>query len=1107
MILVFCLLPRVALAQGGPNQSYGQIPGTTVYGPPTAANMVLSSTSGTTGPNGLGQATAEFVDTCGLISALGCMNNIASPFAVFLRTVSGTVTTLPDSSTSVVTTIKVTEEHSAIQTLPVCQVDGKWYVVWETNAAPGGYSPLFNPPAGWTITWQAGGSPPAPNMTAGLTDIYSFQCDLPNKILQQEGFAPANAPVGITTTDSNLGTIGAATSVQTPNMANIVLNKPSTVVQGHTMIMGYYAQYGTAPTPPSGWTLIRTDSCNSGEVGTYYKVAGNSEPSSYTWTLPMAYNAGAIIDVGVTGANPVDQISPATCGTTPTLAGLSTSIQPENVVIFGAGSNGNVRQVGFSEGSLAVQLPANGQVPISVGYLTANYPTTPTINVTGTGAPEAVQMIALTGGSTYTQRPVLQGDGYAELTALNGTVGANDSINNFNINGDFNVKNPIYGAKGDGLTDDTASIQSAYNSACATAVSTGRSQTLWFPAGLYLTSFPIISNCSATDGVIFKGEGEGTSVIQAVSGALFPIVLHESSYYLSAITGYGAITAPSLATGSGYSLNWGTDSGQFYDLRDAQAGTAATSWANVKPINGATALSVEGFFNYTGGAIGGNPIYLFDSTGDDLNLGASNAASIYFVTGYYPEACITTTGSGHVCTSNNSNTITPGTTYEFQWSYDGADLRLFYGIPGQTTTLAGSVAATGTIVEQPSEVFALGDGGSGMLITGENLQANAHWIGQLDSIRISKIARNTSTYTAPTAKFASDSNTFVLLNNLAQDDVLLQVTFLTGLAAPVWIPLYNYETAALGTNEHAEFVNLTLNGGNYGLLGIGTVYTTLDHVTAGGASHREISFWNNAYGTRIEHLTAVGTPYSEAGLAMSHNSGLVNLQWLFQTGSYYGMEMVDAGGVYSMLFLNPGNNQVAGIDMGASAAFQSYSIHEPSIDWESGGAQSPAKIWGVGTYQFYGGDFQVGDNNVLQVAPGNAALGLSLFGGNVVTNGYTMPLVSWKGSYGPESPAMWINPVVNSETLGASGIALSDHPLYMQSIADATGPPTYAIANLPTCSATVNTGDLASVNNSDSACTFGSAPTHSSCTVGTNCYTCPVQCAEKGSTTWSWIAY
>ena len=136
----------------------------------------------------------------------------------------------------------------------------------------------------------------------------------------------------------------------------------------------------------------------------------------------------------------------------------------------------------------------------------------------------------------------------------------------------------------------------------------------------------------------------------------------------------------------------------------------------------------------------------------------------------------------HICTSAGGS-ITAGTTYEFEWSYDGPTLRVFEGIPGGTTTLAGSVAATGTIVQKPSEVFALGDGGSGMIMTGENLQTNAHWIGQLDSIRLSTVARQHGDLHGADGEVHERWQHRVALNNENQKDIFVQASYVKGLGA------------------------------------------------------------------------------------------------------------------------------------------------------------------------------------------------------------------------------------------------------------------------------------------------------------------------------------
>jgi hypothetical protein len=886
---------------------------------------------------------------------------------------------------------------------------------------------------------------------------------LPNPIVQT--VLGGKTPVYLTEAspgldDSVLPTIGTASSFQTNGGTAITLNKPSTVVSGHTMIMGYFSQNVAAPTPPSGWTLIRSDTACGifGTMGSYYKVAGSSEPSSYTWTI-TGYSAGAIVDVGVTAANPVDVISPATCASNPTLAGLSTTGQPENVVVFGGQSNnfiGSATQILFNQGSILALIPQAGGEAFSAAYLTANYPTTPAVTMTTGGG--AMQMIAIKLASTYTASPVLQGDSYVEVSNLAGRSGGNASINSFNIDGRVNVKNPIYGAKGDGLTDDTAAIQAAYNATCAAAIAANTQNanigaTLWFPAGTYITTFSLISNCSQP--ITWKCESEGACAIQSTGESMFPIIMHEANSYLNGITTQGAILAASLATGGGSSMNWGANSEQYYDLKDAQLGLGATGWNNAKPLNGQSALSVEGFFNYAGGGSGN--VFLLESAGDDLNLsiGATAAIQIYLIPGTpnLLAACITTTGSGSVCTSGGS--ITTSTTYEFEASYDGSTLRLFEGTPGSTATLAGSVSATGTTIQKPSEVFALGDGG-GLTIGGGNF-ASAHWIGQLDSIRISNVARHTATYTAPTAKFANDGSTLILLNNLAQRDTLLQVTNVAGAPNAPWIPLHYYGPFGSGGtpgNVHANFVNLSLHGGSYSLLGENVLYTTLDHVTATGASHDGIKFEYISYGTRIEHLTVSPAAYGEASVVMA-NAGLVNLSWLFSTGGYYGMELIDANGTYSMLFMNPSSISLADLDLGGSTIFDSMSVHEFNVDFESGGTPIPARIWGQGAYQFYGGDWQYDPSvNAIWVNPAatNAGLSITLFGGQVDILGTpTNPLISWKGTGSPATPATWINPIVNGKSLSAATVPLSSNAAYAQALGDVTIPPVKTVSTLPTC--------------------------------------------------------
>src|SRR4030095_5919078 len=111
------------------------------------------------------------------------------------------------------------------------------------------------------------------------------------------------------------------------------VNKPSGVVSGDLMVVGLMVENGksTAVTVPSGWIAIAaTDNGNNVTIFSYYKLAGGSEPASYTFTLSTsrrwaignnrltgAYSAGSPV-ADVKGANgsgtsvTAPSISPAT---------------------------------------------------------------------------------------------------------------------------------------------------------------------------------------------------------------------------------------------------------------------------------------------------------------------------------------------------------------------------------------------------------------------------------------------------------------------------------------------------------------------------------------------------------------------------------------------------------------------------------------------------------------------------------------------------------------------------------------------------------------------------------------------------------------------------
>ncbi|WP_147383896.1 DUF6701 domain-containing protein [Noviherbaspirillum sedimenti] len=101
--------------------------------------------------------------------------------------------------------------------------------------------------------------------------------------------------------------------------STLTINVPAGTAAGDVMIAAVATVPSSVPIAgPAGWTLIQSQqqtSSNSSIVSTYYRVAGASEPASYSWTLSSS-QAGAVAGIltysGVVNVNPVDVSAVAT---------------------------------------------------------------------------------------------------------------------------------------------------------------------------------------------------------------------------------------------------------------------------------------------------------------------------------------------------------------------------------------------------------------------------------------------------------------------------------------------------------------------------------------------------------------------------------------------------------------------------------------------------------------------------------------------------------------------------------------------------------------------------------------------------------------------------
>jgi hypothetical protein len=121
--------------------------------------------------------------------------------------------------------------------------------------------------------------------------------------------------------------------------------------------------------------------------------------------------------------------------------------------------------------------------------------------------------------------------------------------------GVFNVRLPPYNAKGDGITDDTAAIQSAVDAAISDELNNNDSGNpiIYLPAGTYLVSSPIVCNNGKvwTGRMSFYGQNRDTTVLRLKSNTPEFQNAAKPEAVLMTASVYGAETVESNPTGSG----------------------------------------------------------------------------------------------------------------------------------------------------------------------------------------------------------------------------------------------------------------------------------------------------------------------------------------------------------------------------------------------------------------------------------------------------------------------------------------------------------------------------------------------------------------------------
>lgn len=204
------------------------------------------------------------------------------------------------------------------------------------------------------------------------------------------------------------------------------------------------------------------------------------------------------------------------------------------------------------------------------------------------------------------------------LNDANSLVYHGKDISGINI---INVKDPIYGAVGDGVTDDTSSIQAAINSAAG--------RKIYVPAGIYrITSNLTYSTSGEKPGLNLIGDGIGKTILDTqTTGSLLTLdgTSTPSTFAIGAvIDGLTILTTTNPSSAVGITLK-----GQWFGTL-SRIKVIGLSSDGIKIINNNSDADSSGYIEF-------NKVWLHQNGGWGINV---------------PDPTISYNASGHILFKN-----------------------------------------------------------------------------------------------------------------------------------------------------------------------------------------------------------------------------------------------------------------------------------------------------------------------------------------------------------------------------------------------------------------------------------------------------------------------
>jgi hypothetical protein len=415
-----------------------------------------------------------------------------------------------------------------------------------------------------------------------------------------------------------------------------------------------FTQFGASTTysAGTGLNLIGSVFSNTGVVslaGTANEITASSSTGAITVSLPAALNfSGKTVSSGTfnsgTFNGSLGSTTPSTiAGTTETLNGQLTStvatgtapfvvssttqVANLNVATAGAATNAtNATNTGVTDDTTtnATYYPTwvtsnTGNLPQKVSSTKFNFnPSTGIVTATGFNGAH--------NGSLGATSP---------STAVVTTIASNSNANIRTSKGNFNIILNVkdYGALGDGSTNDTAAIASAFAAA-------GVNSSVYFPKGIYLTDQISLTAGTAHTFLSIMGDGAGTSVIK-----------HRTANDTSGVISLGTDTTDVTINGLTFDGNC--------TARQSGAHAVILYGSRVRFYNNEIKNSGQ-FSVYTGGGTPSdiliNNNYVHNSYADGINLsGCNNSECVGNIVDLVADDCFVAYGTSSfniTCTGN-----------------------------------------------------------------------------------------------------------------------------------------------------------------------------------------------------------------------------------------------------------------------------------------------------------------------------------------------------------------------------------------------------------------------------------------------------------------------